>query len=65
MRALPQRRQVAEIPSEPKDIIEMWAGKFRQGAARMLSTIAERYPDPIEKEEFGGHHRAHHLWRHI
>ena len=31
----------------------------------MLSSIADRYPDPIEKEEFGGHHRVHHLWRYI
>jgi len=44
---------VDPLPTDSESIIEMWAGKFRQGAARMLRTVAERYPEPITKDELG------------
>lgn len=44
---------VDPLPSDPEEIINLWAGKFRQGAAKMLRVIAERYPEPIEKDELG------------
>ena len=44
---------VPDLPSDSESIIEMWASKFRQGAARMLKALAEKYPDSVTKEELG------------
>ncbi len=42
---------VPPLPTSPNEIVAMWAGKFRAGAARMLRAIAEAYPMHIPKEE--------------
>lgn len=43
--------RVEALPTEPEALIEMWAGKFRRGAARMLRILAARYPDRLSREE--------------
>ena len=42
---------VPTLPTDPEEIVEMWARKFRAGAARMLRTIAEAYPEAMSKED--------------
>ena len=39
------------LPTEPQELIDMWAGRFRAGAARMLKAIGSKYPSSIQKEE--------------
>ncbi len=41
---------VPPLPTDPNEIVEMWAVKFRSGAARMLRTIAGEYPESISKD---------------
>ncbi|MFA6035337.1 MAG: ATP-binding protein [Candidatus Micrarchaeia archaeon] len=41
------------ISRKPEELLNLWAGKFRSGAAKMLREIAERYPKSITKEELG------------
>lgn len=41
---------VDPLPIDPDEIVEMWADKFRAGAARMLRTLASEYPISITKE---------------
>jgi DNA-binding IclR family transcriptional regulator len=42
---------VDPLPTDPDAIVEMWAGRFRAGAARMLRAIAEAYPESMTKED--------------
>lgn len=44
---------IPELPTRPDELVEMWASKFRAGAARMLREIASEYPNPISKEDLG------------
>jgi len=44
---------IDDLPSDPQSIIDMWSSKFRAGAAKMLRVIAEKYPEPISKEDLG------------
>jgi hypothetical protein len=41
------------ISRKPEDLLDMWADKFRSGAAKMLREIASRYPNAITKDELG------------
>jgi hypothetical protein len=41
------------LPSSPKALKEMWASKFRRGAAQMFEVLFEIYPNEISKEELG------------
>lgn len=45
--------EIPELPTNPNQLVEMWASKFRSGAAAMLKKIAENYPQEISKEELG------------
>lgn len=40
----------SDLPTEPQELIDMWAGKFRAGAARMLKSIGSKYPNSTDKE---------------
>lgn len=42
-----------KLPDNSEDIIDMWASKFRAGAAKILKIIASKYPGNISKEELG------------
>lgn len=44
--------QTQEIPTG-EELINMWASKFRAGAARILKTICEKYPEEMSKEDLG------------
>ncbi len=44
---------VPSLPSNPEEIVDMWANRFGGGAARMLRIIAEIYPKEISREEIG------------
>ncbi len=44
---------IESLPTDPQALIDLWAGKFRDGAAKMLRAIAERYPASITREELG------------
>ncbi len=41
----------SKISTDPTELIEFWANKFRTGAGNILRIIAERYPHEITKEE--------------
>jgi len=42
---------VEPLPTNPDELLSMWAGRFRQGASTMLKTIATFYPNGISKED--------------
>lgn len=44
---------IPEKPSNPEAFIEMWASKFREGAARIFRLVCETYPDSMTKKEIG------------
>ena len=48
-------QQIAEPPEIPAgvELIEMWAGKFRAGAGKIMKIICNKYPEPITKEDLG------------
>ena len=52
-RGLEMAGDVEELPTDSDEIINMWAGKFKAGAAKMLKIIAEHYPDSLSREELG------------
>ena len=41
-----------EIPSG-EQLLELWCGKFRQGASKILRVVYDKYPNPISKEDIG------------
>ncbi len=43
----------SDLPTDSIEIVDMWASKFRAGAAKMLRAIAKAYPNSIQKEELG------------
>lgn len=45
--------EISALPNDPEEIIELWASKFRDGAAKMLKVIASYYPEGINKESLG------------
>ena len=50
---LSNARNVPEKPTNPQEFIELWAGKFREGAAKILRLVCEQYPNAMTKEEIG------------
>ena len=44
---------IKDLPTEPEELVNMWASKFRAGAALMLKAISKKYPSPLTKEELG------------
>lgn len=44
---------VDPLPTDSNTLIETWASKFRDGAAKMLRFIASRYPEWVSDEEIG------------
>ena len=44
---------IPELPTDSHGLVEMWASKFKAGAAMMLRKVAEIYPREISKEELG------------
>lgn len=46
-----QAGDVEELPTDPQQLVDFWAGKFREGCGKMLRIIAKKYPNSITKEE--------------
>ncbi len=44
---------VEPLPTEPQVLIETWASKFREGAAKMLRAICSHYPGSISRNSLG------------
>nr|WP_276977270.1 LAGLIDADG family homing endonuclease [Ferrimicrobium acidiphilum] len=44
---------VDPLPTDPDLLVNMWAGKFREGAAKMLKYVCSRYPEWVSDEEIG------------
>ncbi|MDG7016482.1 MAG: hypothetical protein JRM82_03805, partial [Nitrososphaerota archaeon] len=40
-------------PTDPQQLIDMWASKFRDGAAKILRFVHSRYPEWVTDEEIG------------
>lgn len=42
---------VEPLPDDPHELVEMWAGKFREGAAKILRYVASRYPEWVPDQD--------------
>ncbi len=45
--------EISKLPTDPQELVDMWASKFRTGAGKILRIVAKEYPRSVTKEYIG------------